>query len=77
MDQSHFRFLFQLARISKQSGLSKSERGLAKGNATKISWMHRLPNFLTHGAPLRARAPLESYAPVFAPVLSRKMIVVL
>ena len=22
---------------------------------TKISWMHRLPNFLTHGAPLPAR----------------------
>ena len=22
---------------------------------TKISWMHSLPNFLTHGAPLRAR----------------------
>ena len=77
MDQSYFRFLFQLTGKSKQSGLSKSERGLAKRNATKISWMHRLPNFLTHGAPLRARAPLESYAPVLAPVLCRKMIVVL
>ena len=63
MDQSYYRFLFQLARKSKQTGLSKSEKGLAKRNATKISWMHRLPNFLTHGAPLRARAPLESYAP--------------
>ena len=25
---------------------------------TKISWMHRLPNFLTHGAPLRAQQSL-------------------
>ena len=25
---------------------------------TKISWMHRKPNFINHGAPLRARAPL-------------------
>ena len=76
MDQSYFRFLFPLARKSKKSGLSKSERCLPKRNATKISWMHRLPNFLTHGAPLGARAhPLESYAPVLAPVLSRKMII--
>ena len=29
---------------------------------TKISWMHRQPNFLTHGAPLRAR---ESSAMIF------------
>ena len=77
MDQSYFRFLFQLTGKSKQSGLSKSERGLAKRSATKISWMHRLPNFLIHGAPLRARAPQESYGPVLAPVLSHKMIVVL
>ena len=79
MDQSYFRFLFQLTGKSKQSGLSKSERGLAKRSATKISWMHRLPNFLIHGAPLRARAPQESYnyGPVLAPVLSRKMVVVL
>ena len=26
----------------------------------KISWMHRLPNFLTHGAPLRALSTRES-----------------
>ena len=26
----------------------------------KISWMHRLPNFLTHGAPLRALSARES-----------------
>ena len=77
MDQSYFRFLFQLTGKSKQSGLSESERVLAKRNATKISWMQRLLNFLTHGAALRARAPLESYAPVLALVLSRKMIVVL
>ena len=25
---------------------------------TKISWKHRKPNFLAHGAPLRARTPL-------------------
>ena len=36
MDQSYFRFLFQLARKSKQSGLSKSEKRLAKRNATKV-----------------------------------------
>ena len=30
---------------------------------TKISWMHRLPNFLTHGAPLRA---LRSLCPQLA-----------
>ena len=29
---------------------------------TKISWMHRLPNFLTHGAPLRALRARESSA---------------
>ena len=34
MDQAYFRFLFQLARKSKQSGLSKSEKSLAKRNAT-------------------------------------------
>ena len=27
---------------------------------TKISWKHRKPNFLAHGAPLRARTPLIS-----------------
>ena len=36
MDQSYFRFLFRLARKSKQSGLFKSEKSLAKRNATKI-----------------------------------------
>ena len=30
---------------------------------TKISWMHRLPNFLTHGTPLRA---LRSLCPQLA-----------
>ena len=35
MDQSYFRFLFRLARKSKQSGLSKSEKSLAKRNVTK------------------------------------------
>ena len=29
---------------------------------TKISWMHRLPNFLTHGVPLRALRARESSA---------------
>ena len=29
---------------------------------TKISWMHRLPNFLTDVAPLRALGALESSA---------------
>ena len=29
---------------------------------TKISWIHRLPNFLTHGAPLRAFRVRESSA---------------
>ena len=33
-DQSYFRLLFQLAQKSKQSGLSKSEKRLAKRNAT-------------------------------------------
>ena len=37
MDQSYFRFLFRLARKSKQSGLSKSKKSLAKRNATFIS----------------------------------------
>ena len=36
MDQSYFRFLFQLARKSKQSGLSKSEKSLAERNVTFI-----------------------------------------
>ena len=36
MDQSYFRFLFRLARKSKQSGLSKSEKSLVKRNATFI-----------------------------------------
>ena len=30
---------------------------------TKISWIHRLPNVLTHGAPLRA---LQSLSPQLA-----------
>ena len=34
MDQSYFRFLFRLARKSEQSGLTKSEKSLAKRNAT-------------------------------------------
>ena len=34
MDQSYFRFLFRLAPKSKQSGLSKSEKSLAKRNVT-------------------------------------------
>ena len=34
MDQSYFRCLFRLARKSKQSGLSKSEKSLAKRNVT-------------------------------------------
>ena len=36
MDQSYFRFLFRfrLARKSKQSGLAKSEKRLAKRNVT-------------------------------------------
>ena len=29
---------------------------------TKISWMHRLPNFVTHGAPVRALRARESSA---------------
>ena len=37
MDQSYFRFLFRLARKSQQSGLSKSEKSLAKRNVTLIS----------------------------------------
>ena len=36
MDQSYFRFLFRLARKSKQSGLSKSKKGLAKRNVSYI-----------------------------------------
>ena len=36
MDQSYFRFLFQLARKSKQSGLSRSAKCLAKRNVTLI-----------------------------------------
>ena len=34
IDQSYFRFLFWLAQKSKQSGMSKSEKSLVKGNAT-------------------------------------------
>ena len=37
MDQSYFSFLFRLARKSKQSGLSKSEKSLAKRNATYVN----------------------------------------
>ena len=37
MDQSYFKFLFQLARKSKHSGLSKSEKSVAKRNATQTS----------------------------------------
>ena len=44
MDQSYFRFLFLLARKSKQSGLSKSEKSLAKRNAAKI--INVFTNFL-------------------------------
>ena len=29
---------------------------------TQISWIHRLPNFLTYGAPLRALRARESHA---------------
>ena len=36
MDQSYFGFLFRLIRKSKQSGLSKSEKGLTKRNATSV-----------------------------------------
>ena len=35
MDQSYFRFLFRLARKSKQSGLFNSEKRLAKRNVTQ------------------------------------------
>ena len=42
MDQSYFRFLFRLARKSKQSGLSKSEKSLAKRNVTLIDVQTRL-----------------------------------
>ena len=41
MDQSYLRFLIRLARKSKQSGLSKSEKTLAKRNATLIVNMRR------------------------------------
>ena len=34
MDQSYFRFLSRLARKSKQSGFSKSEKSLAKRKVT-------------------------------------------
>ena len=37
MDQSYVRFLFQLAGKSKQSGLSKPEKSLAKRGATTYS----------------------------------------
>ena len=37
MDQSYFRFLFRLAGKSKQAGLSKSEKSLAKRNAAIVS----------------------------------------
>ena len=37
MDQSIFFFFFRLTRKSKQSGLSKSEKSLAKRNATLLS----------------------------------------
>ena len=42
MDQSYFRFLFQLSRKYKHSGLSKSEKSLAKRNAAiylLLPWM--------------------------------------
>ena len=42
MDQSYFRFLFRLARKSKQSGLPKSEKSLAKRNATSKSFEYTL-----------------------------------
>ena len=37
MDQSYFSFLFRQGRKSKQSGLSKSEKSLAKRNATYVN----------------------------------------
>ena len=53
MDQSYFRFLFRLTRKSKQSGLSKSEKSLAKRNATFDS---PSPWQLGHGEIVRACA---------------------
>ena len=41
MDQSYFRFLFRLARKSKQSGLSKSEKSLAKRNGTHVNCLFK------------------------------------
>ena len=39
MDQSYFRSLFRLARKSKQFGLSKSEKSLAKRNVTLVCFI--------------------------------------
>ena len=41
MDQPYLRFLIQLARKSKQSGLSKSAKSLVKRNATQMSKLAR------------------------------------
>ena len=41
MDQFYFRFLFRLARKSKQSGLSKSEKSLANRNATTVGILEK------------------------------------
>ena len=49
MDQSYFRFLFRLARKSKQSGLSKSEKSLAKRNSTETC-MHKTRGSKQYGA---------------------------
>ena len=45
MDQSYFRFLFRLAGKSKLSGLSKSEKSLAKRNATFSTQPHNITKF--------------------------------
>ena len=44
-DQSYLRFLFQQARKSKQSVLSKSEKSLAKWNATFVSTNGAIGNY--------------------------------
>ena len=38
---------------------------------TKISWMHKLQNFLTHGAPLRARESTAMMITLPAVILAR------
>ena len=49
MDQSFFRCLFRLARKSKQSGLSKSEKSFAKRKATFIAEVSRARAAEHHG----------------------------